>query len=198
MSLICSVLLPSRKRFNRLREAVQSLVESGPELSSFDVIVRLDYDDQESLENVRFLRVYRNVKIVVGPRFAGYKDLNLIYTDLAVSTPAPWVFIFNDDSKLNPLSDWVKQLSRFNPSHHLVQPETVTNGGSTYHCCKGGPFPIVPNRSWEKCGLHILPDPVDTQIDILLSRNGWRTCYLEGMTVFHNRDTQDVLDQHRL
>jgi GT2 family glycosyltransferase len=190
-----AVLLPSRARPDRLHKTIKSTYDTATE---FEILVRLDDDDKLTLDRLKEFDQYDKVKFVIGPRERGYGSLNIFYTELANSSDAEWISIMNDDAVYEG-KDWDKQLFGIPTEGFIVQPELYQLGGSKYFNCEGGAFPFVPNSSWKKYGPAIMPDPVDTCLDnILRKESGWKTQFLKGIGVVHDREDQEILDVHRL
>jgi hypothetical protein len=100
---LCSVLIPSRARPERLLAAIRS-VWSTPDV---EVLVRLDSDDLtattpdlttnhtliDELEAI-------GVRVLVGERKSGYDSLIHFYAELSAIATAPWIWIMNDDAHI--------------------------------------------------------------------------------------------------
>jgi hypothetical protein len=95
---------------------------------------------------------------------------------------------------------WDSQLMAMPTTGWIVQPELYQLGLSKYYKCEGGAFPIVPNHSWKSYTQEsTIPGPANTALDqILRKQNGWKTRFLTGIGVVHERDTPDLLASHRM
>lgn len=196
MSLVCSVLIPSRARPDRLMKTIQSL-HGTAQPSRFEILLRFDDDDLETLKRRHEAEEYRNVRVIVGKRQDGYARLNHFYAELADIARSPWVWIMNDDVVVKG-ARWEAKLAEVPTEGFIVQPEHYQLGGSLYSGCEGTAFPIVPNGIWKRFGWAVMDNPVDTRLDDLLRKeNGWKTHFLDGITVVHDRDPDDILEKHR-
>lgn len=204
---LCSVLIPSRARPDRLRKTIRSIWETS-DAGRVEILVRFDSDDELSLGIVTEL-ARDGVRVVVGPRGRGYLTLAVYYEELARIAAGAWIWVMNDDAHIMghdgrwPPCDlaaargWDARLAEI-PLVHIVQPEMYKLGGSGYLHCDGGAFPLVPNGAWRSFGEPHLCEPIDTWLDVILHQRGnWQTRFLKGVAVVHDRDTADVLEEHR-
>jgi GT2 family glycosyltransferase len=193
--MLCAILIPTRKRFDRLLKTVASVYGTTNASDQVEIIIRCDSDDYETTHRV--LELPAAVKVMSGPRSRGYAAINLFYTDMAAATKAEWIWIMNDDATIQG-SGWADQLAKVSEPRCIVQPELIGWGPSEYSRSEGGPFPVVRNKCWEAFGMTDIPDPADAALDDLLRvRNGWKTVWLDGIKVQHDRDTDDKLAVHR-
>ena len=208
MSIICSILIPSRGRPERLKKTIRSVRDTDPDGNS-EILVRFDDDDTASLAIKAELEA-SGVIVLVGPRRCGYPSIGEFYAELAQNAAAPWIWIMNDDAHIRHVTDspnqpdgtgvpWAKQLLQLPLTGVIAQPECYQLGGSKYWGSNGGAFPLVPNGCWSRLGASFLAGAaVDTWLDQLLRvTHGWRSHFLAGVAVVHERDSDDVLAQHR-
>jgi len=196
--LICSCLIPSRKRISKLFTAIHTLNESASNLDDFEILIRLDDDDADSLQFLRTLRQFKNVKVFVGPRHQGYASLETIfYTELAAHSVGEWNWFLLDDQLIGG-KDWNTKLRDVPTTGFIVQPEISRLGGSIYPKWEGSNFPIVPRNCWQQFGWTTICKPADTALDNLLRiQNGWKTWFLPGITAWHLEDSDENLSLHR-
>lgn len=196
--MICSCLIPSRARINRLFAAIHTIRESAADQNSFEILLRLDEDDADSLKYRATLEQFSNVRIFIGPRHQGYQSLETIfYTELAAIAKGAWCWFLLDDVIFGG-RDWDRKLAQVPTKGFIVQPEIFRLGGSTYRNSEGGNFPCAPTKSWERFGWNRVERPVDLELDILLRiKNGWKTHFLSGITCWHLEDDQEKLEKHR-
>jgi hypothetical protein len=164
--------------------------------------VRFDDDDHASLSIVKDLEA-ADVRVLVGARKQGYGSLSDFYTELADVAVSPWIMVMNDDATITGKAHrkhigWDVQLAAVPTDGFIVQPEIYRWGSSGYPFCEGGAFPAVPNHVWRRFGFETIGSPIDTWFDQLLRvANGWQTHFLRDVEVFHERDTDDILAEHR-
>ena len=197
--MICSVLIPTRTRPKRLRRTIQSIIDTAANIDDIEICVRIDDDDAATLtirsELLNDDRV--QVQVIVGPRLNGYASLSTFYDELVEIAYGDWLFIMNDDAHIVG-TGWDEQLRALPTTGVIAQPEIYQLGESRYPRCEGGAFPVVPNGCWLELGHTALGVNVDTWLDTVLRRDaGWRTEFLAGIEVVHERDDDAALAVHR-
>lgn len=193
--MICSVLIPSRARPERLIRTIES-IQKAARTEDYEVLLRLDDDDKDTVS--RELDRRARVRVVTGPRMRGYPDLNVFYTQLSDVARGLWVWIMNDDATVSG-QGWDVLLRKVPTTGVIAQPEFHKLNRSMYPRNEGGAFPLVPNGCWKSFGWTAIQDPADSRLDELLrGQHGWTTHFLAGITVHHQRDADEALWQHRL
>ena len=194
--MICSILIPSRKRVERLKACIASFFSTASG-SDWDIRIRLDDDDRESLKALPELQehCFNRIAVSVGERL-GWDRIEEYYLELSGSTTARWIWFFNDDAVVEG-SAWDNKLAAVPAKGFIVQPEIHRLGGSSYPRDPRAPFVIVPNRVWEEFGLTQIPHPNDVALPALLREHGWQTAFLPGIGIHHQRDNDEQLKQHR-
>ena len=191
MTPIVSILIPTRGRANRLLKTLASLRETASSLDNYEVILRVDEDDEETQfadfnsDEMRHMLIRERV---------GYGRLGEMYDEMAAMAQAPWIWIMNDDCEVKGRG-WDTQIKDYSFERVIFQPEFYQLNQSVY---RGGgyTFPVVPNGCWRIAGN--LKEPVDAYLDQLLRvDNGWKVKLLEGITVSHVRDNDSTLEEHR-
>jgi len=182
----------------RLFTAIHTINESASDIRNFEILIRLDDDDHDSLQYMPTLRGFPNVKVFVGKRMQGYASLEShFYTELGKAAQGKWCWFLLDDQLIGG-KNWDLKLMEVPTHGYIVQSEIARLGGSTYPKWEGANFPIVPTRIWEKFGWEQMQKPADTALDQLLRLdNGWKTWFLPGITAWHLEDTPDKLEEHR-
>lgn len=103
---IISVIVPTRKRTALLHDMLRSLEMTASETGNHvEVILRLDYDDDETLA---YLRDWR-FPFIVGPRYDGYATLGRLINEAARLSHADLVLVVNDDVEF-VTQDWDQKL----------------------------------------------------------------------------------------
>jgi hypothetical protein len=190
--VICSFLIPSRARPDQCKKAIESIFKAS---ETSQVLLRVDYDDP-CLESYRRL-TRGGVSLFVDER-VGYKGYSQMVTFLSEQTSATWVCLMNDDMTIEG-DGFDEKLAAIPTTGFIVQPEGHILGNSGYPRTHGGPCPIVPNQCWRNLGAIEVPTPCDTNLDQLLRvKNGWETSWLEGITVNHQRGSEDEQAKHKL
>lgn len=181
---IVSFLIPSRGRPGKLLGTLASIHRSAVSRDTYEILVRLDKDDLISLSCLEDF----DATVFIGEKPSrGYIDINLLYGELEAQAKAPWIWVFNDDCWIRGKT-WDTQLVSLPVSGLIVQPSNIQNNTSFYKGYEGSPFPIVPRDAWKPFS-HVFPCPADTYYDqILREKAGWRTHFLDGVTIVHDRE----------
>jgi glycosyltransferase involved in cell wall biosynthesis len=94
-----AVLIPTRGRSDRLLRAVRSLHDTAHRSISYEIILRVDADDTETLDALANKPLSSLVnKVVIGPRGNGYLDIHHHYHAMIEESSADWFLSFNDDA----------------------------------------------------------------------------------------------------
>lgn len=122
---LVSVLICSRGRPQHLPLAIRSLLEKAYNPHQVEILVKVDDDDQETLQAVDRISKEVPIKAAVSPRGRGYADIHHFTNLLASHATGDWLFIFNDDARMKT-SGWDLCLERFvGPSLWHYSPEDV-------------------------------------------------------------------------
>ena len=96
--MLASFLFPTRGRLPQLLRSVHLLWELASDPECFEVLVRADDDDKETVELAGDLAAaYPQAKLTTGPRCLSDLDLHLMRDDLAARAHGRFVFLVNDD-----------------------------------------------------------------------------------------------------
>lgn len=190
---LCSVMIPSRKRIKKLIHSLNTVAMSATG-QDYEVLIRLDEDDAESIGSISYLQEQFRAQVEVGPRL-GYNALDTgYYCQLEQRAGGTWAWIAGDDMEVD--GDWMGELRKVPESGFIVQPEFSKLGASTYHRAEAQAFPIFPRFCWKQFSKGF-PAPFDTAGSDLLKRNRWRTAFLQGVTFWHDRASEDEIAAHR-
>lgn len=193
MSALITAMIPTRKRTSRLFPTLEQLKSSATG-EDYEIIIRIDDDDQESLAARLDMESYPNVRVEVGPRL-GYVNLDRgYYAGMENQATTPWVWIAGDDMLVS--GDWLGEMRKVPTDGFIVQPEVSKLGMSTYRRAEAQAFPIFPKHCWKKFDKEF-PAPFDTVGHLLLRKKGWKTWFLEGVTMWHDRPPEHELREHR-
>ena len=197
MKPILSILIPTRGRAERLIKSMESFRTAMLE-ESYEFRVKIDDDDFGTLERIEEIKsVHPNVTIYKSPRRGGWGMFNVFCTEMAADTESDWLLLWNDDATWFGLGldETLKQVPL---EGFVAMAEFHRYGPSTYHKDQGGPFPIVPNKIWEKFGMKEIPFPPDTGFwQLLIHDNHWQHYWLMGHTFWHDRDNDSKISEYR-
>lgn len=196
--MLCSVLIPTRKRRERLWQSVTSIIGATDDWTRVEIITRVDIDDWGGYEKMWRDNDRVNVHVLPGSRLNGFKSLHVMYQEMAEVARGKYLLIWNDDAVMEGDTGWDTKLAAIPDGDFIIQCGIMGNGGSTYHNVEGAPFPIVRNRAWYTYETQCLGDPVDVWLDdVLRKQRGFTTKFLEGVRFQHNRDDDAALAEHR-
>lgn len=98
---LVSVLLPTRNRSQWLVEAVDSLHSLAADKSSFEIVFKVDVDDEKSLETTMNIGRMIPSKIYLSSRGNGYADMHKWFNTMVRMSEGDWILLFNDDARMN-------------------------------------------------------------------------------------------------
>lgn len=193
MKTLVSILLPSRARVGRLKKCIATLLDTATD-DDFEILIRLDDDDTDSVPEIKKLQLFKPVRCIVGPRH-GYTKLDEIYyPELEDEAAGQWVWEANDDMLV--VGDWLGELRKVPLTGFIVQPQVSKLNESVYVRNEGAAFPIWPRHAWKQF-TDTFPVPFDREGDRLFRANGWRTWFLKDVMFFHDRPKDKELADHR-
>ena len=187
-------MIPSRKRVKLLRKTLNSIHDTASG-DDYAILLRFDHDDEESGDVADLLAGSKNTFVYFGERLLGYGSLDKhFYRELEERSVSSWVWIGGDDMIVS--GDWLGELRKVPTTGYIVQPEISKLGGSTYVRAEAQAFPIFPRFCWKPFSAEF-PKPFDTNGDAILKQNGWKTWFLPGVTMWHQRPSEKELAEHR-
>lgn len=193
--MICSCLIPSRGRPQKLLNTITSIRETSRR-EFVEILVRFDDDDQMSFPIIPRLKA-DGVTVIVGRRMKGYESHGTFYTELASHAKGRWVACFNDDTLILG-SGWAGQLAELPLTGLIVQPEFSRLNESMYEKAEGQCVPFVPNRCWQDFGYNEIGIPTDTWLDRMLRQDhNWKTHFLTGITIWHQWDEAEAAGRRK-
>lgn len=192
MKLI-TVMIPTRKRVGKLIATLDQLTASATS-RSYEVVVRIDEDDHETIAAIQKIESHPLTEARIGPRF-GYARLDSCYfAGMEDRSRTEWVWVGGDDMLV--YGDWITELRKVPKTGFIVQPEISKLRTSVYPRAVGQAFPIFPRFCWKQFASEF-PRPFDSVGSELLIANGWKTWFLEGVTMWHDREPDEVIAEHR-
>ena len=161
--MIVSVLLPTRKRTAGLASTIKSLVDNADDLTSFEVLLRVDCDDVQTIQHLPELyQMFPTISIVTildKRPVDGYISLYKLYNQLAVMASGEFLFIFNDDAEITS-PGWDTVLKKYANDVSVIRIKTNINDTSNI-------FPIVHRTIPHILGYFSLHSSLDVQYEIL-------------------------------
>lgn len=191
---LCSVMIPSRWRFDSLIRSVKSWHEFSASPDSFEILVRLHDSDTESMDRQDEL-TQLGVRVFHGRDKIKPEANNWLWNQLRPHATGIWHQYWSDDMQIfDSGTHWDELLARIPTEGFIVQPEIHKLNDSIYAAHDAGPVPFVPAKCMEKFGFDGVLEPPDTTLDnVLRVSGGWKTYFLKGVGVFHDRHVDRTL-----
>jgi hypothetical protein len=194
MTCLVTVMIPTRKRVGKLLATLDQLDQSASN-RAYETLVRIDEDDRETIAAIQRIESHHATTCVIGPRL-GYSELDQGYfAGMELRANGAWVWIGGDDMLVT--GDWFGELLKVPLHGHIVQPQFSRLGGSVYPMAEAQAFPIFPRFCWKKY-VPVFPKPFDTVGSDMLLGHGWKTWFLHGVTMWHDRPPEAEVQMHRL
>jgi glycosyltransferase involved in cell wall biosynthesis len=95
--ILVSVLIPTRKRINRLKKCLDSFNNKTKDKTIVELILKIDDDDLETIEFIKTYNSEINLKYIISSRENGYGSLHKFYNMMASISIGEFLYIFNDD-----------------------------------------------------------------------------------------------------
>jgi glycosyltransferase involved in cell wall biosynthesis len=141
-----SVLVPTRKRIERLKVLLESYAVTTRGAGHFsELVFRVDDDDVETKDFL--LGQEANVRVVVGPRHQGYQSMPQFFNELFANSTGDVLMCGNDDMVFKTLHWAPRLLSRANNF-----PDGLFDLGVTTHNEDHYPFSVISRRAAEHLG----------------------------------------------
>jgi len=153
---LISVILPSRKRLDLLQKTLDSIYSlADPKNDNFEVIIKFDLDDIESLEYIKSWNSERKgVTFVINDRGLGWLNMVDFVEDMIDLAKGEWILNVNDDMVFLT-QDWNTLLEKRLTDFKFYAPYV-----NQYHFA----FPVYPKKVKQILG-HLAPH---NQIDAYL------------------------------
>lgn len=196
MKPIVSVLIATRGRVHRCVESIESICKTAT-TGNFEILLRIDRDDTETLNNIHLLTHKKVSHIVIGDRYQGYVSHSTFMDELVGLAKGEWLFFLDDDGVIIG-QGWDEQLAEVPKHGKIVHPEFYWLGESHYGSGSCDPVAIcVPYKCWEQYWGPGLRHPNDMWLQNMLTEKGWTNHLLTGIIAYHKRDDEETLAQHR-
>lgn len=181
-----SAILPTRGRKEPLLKSIQSLLDQADEPDQVEVLLGMDYDDEDSVDYVKtvILPQYPTVKLHMFPSY-GYIKLNIYANALAALATGRWLMLWNDDAIIQNVG-WDTIVGQYEshpmpllrmPVEHMSHPFAL--------------FPIVKREWFEVTGTFSAYGHIDRFIYNVNSNIDWPRKHLWvvdiPVTVLHDR-----------
>jgi len=92
-----SIILNSRGRLKLLKNLLESIKKNTTSLNKIQVLIRIDYDDDNTVDWVNKVCNYAFTRFLIGERV---KNLHVSLNELAGMAAGNWIFVMNDDCEI--------------------------------------------------------------------------------------------------
>lgn len=181
--MLCTVMVPTRKRVEHLNKMLYTLFSSVSDPNCIEAIMRVDEDDIETQDYLKD-KLNNNIKIIVGPRYNGYVELNRFYNEIAEEAKGTWLFLSNDDLYFNK-TDWDLELQKIEEIL-VLNPKTMLNG-NWLPSETGNTFPIMHKKIQEVLG-HFCPCFLNDAYTSKLAKSVGLEQYAPFIEIIHTRN----------
>jgi hypothetical protein len=167
---------------------VESVVKTANNAANYEIILRCHSDDQDTIRILPELMAMGPVYPYIGvPR--SYTQNRRAFTEAIAIANADLMWVMNDDCMVtgNGWDDMVKDI----PSMCIAKPQFHQLGPSCYEHDDSTPFVILPIRSWSNGWNQQFPG--DTELWHTMLSRGWRTWWMKGIKVWHDRDEREIV-----
>lgn len=144
MPLSIAVLIPTRKRPERLFKSIRSLVETAKKPSSLHILIAADNNDAATIDAIKteivsYLEENNVSHASISYNRQGYANLHNYYNDLAGYAQAKWLMVWNDDAFMETQS-WDERIREHDGRFCCLAFDTHNHHPYSI-------FPVVP-RDW--------------------------------------------------
>lgn len=165
---LVTLLLPTRRPdTDFVRRTIQSFRSMADHPEHVEILVRLDDDCVQQKDELEAL----GVKVYIGPRYRGYRDLHLFYNELAAEATGDWLWLMNDDVIIETRG-WDTLLGRVAHANKAgiteLWPKTRVCGEVHYWA---NDFPLMSRAFYETLG-HFSMSPLNDCYVRLLALSG--------------------------
>lgn len=113
---LVSILIATRGRPEGLFKSVESLFNTAKNKTCFEIIFKIDEDDEPTLKMVESMEKIPalSIKKIISPRGRGYPDFHHWINYLSFIARGDWLFLFNDDALMTTMG-WDEELEYLFP-----------------------------------------------------------------------------------
>ena len=159
---------------------------------NYEILIRMESDDKASLALTPKLREHLGTQVFVGSA-DGYAAIGRHFTYLSALASGQWVWIFNDDMTIASRDGgWDTKLAQVPKHGYFVEPQTHKLNRSTYPNDPRCGAPALIRNCWSQFGITELPASLDYRIPERLEKVGWKPWFLDGVTIWHDRDEAEI------
>ena len=174
-----SIVLPTRKRVDRLNETIYSILSLADESNiNFEIIIKADYDDIDTIDYMKnYSNEYVNIKFLISSRLGGWLNMVDYVEDMIDIAKGKWILNVNDDMVFTS-KNWNTIIMSHLDKFCICYPQV--NGYKES-------FPVYPKKLKHILG-HISPhNQIDTYLYTLGNHTGINK-YVTDVTFYHHQN----------
>ena len=193
-------MMPTRKRVQLLNECLDSLNAKTKNKSLVEILIKIDDDDQETIDFVNSYQSEIEIRTVISDRGNGYGSLNEYYNSLAQISEGEFLMVFNDDGEMTTDS-WEEQFVPFSGTNYVIaiKFDKIKDGvkfSNIFHNYNAGP--TIPHAFYKEFGtLSCHPMIDDWWVMVakkIKEQNGFELEKWVDVTVWFKRPDGDFTD----
>lgn len=192
---ICSFLVTSRNRPNDVRRLVESIAKTARKDANYEVILRVCYDDHQTIKMARELFSICVFRMLVSWPLNGYDSVGFFIQELARLACGRWSWMVGDDCELKG-DPWDYHMANISDERYVIEPHWTVLNTSGYEHVPHGPFPCLPTW-WLRKIAPLLNVPVDRRIEDLAKAAGMETAWLPEVQLVHHNPPEEMRKRER-
>jgi len=192
---LVSFLVSTHNRANMVLNLLRSIASTASENAKYEVILRVTYDDRETL---RIARSFYNIcvfRMLVSWPLDGYDSVPYFVQEMSRLACGKWSWLVGDDCEFRG-GDWHYHMQNLPLDSCTVSPEWTVLNTSGYQNVPRGPFPCIPTW-WLRENVEKLGSPLDASIGQLADAHKLRPMFLPDVQLIHHNPTQGERDRER-
>lgn len=189
MDKLASILITSRGRFDELLKAIESVINTAHNVDVVEIMLRLDDDDEDSLNRIKELPTDRiDINVMIGPRHK-YIELYKYVNEMCAESKGKFLVWFNDDCVIES-KNWDNIIAEYRGKLVCLYPNHKGTGS-------GNIFPIIHRKIYEILGHFALSQQVDSWQNMVCAKAGI-VIRRNDLIFIHNRKQEYVSDENRM
>lgn len=177
-----SILLPTRKRQEGLKQAVDTMFDLATHPDRLELLLRHDDDDSTDLSEYHD----RPNTVVLGGERWGYVGMHLYYDQLASIATGDWLFIWNDDTQMHT-KGWDERIREHDGKLCVQFPKRDELAAGSCDTT----FPVIPKTLFEIMGRTSLNAHVDSWLDYV-SKGADIDIFRHDIVFHHDRPNDET------
>ena len=139
------IIIPTRNKVKELSITLNSIIDTANDISNFEILLGVDYDDIETIEFVSKYNL-NNIKVIYFNR-QYYSNLHVYYNTLCKNAVGDLFWMFADDCRILS-KDWDLYLKKYENTFNYIKIKLLESPWSTHFSL----IPIIPKKWFELTG----------------------------------------------